>query len=262
LKLNEPTIASLAELLEGCQMERRSITKITDQHPDMDWEDAYAVQDRIRGIKLGRGHRIAGLKAGLTSHAKMKQMNVDTPCFGFLLDSYAIAPGGECRVDSLIHPRIEPEIVFVMKRALRGPGCHIGDVFSATEYVIPGIEVLDSRYTDFKFDLRSVIADNLSASGFAIGGIPTRVDAQDLSTTGLVLEVNGRPVVFSAGASVLGHPATAIAMMANELGKRGQEIPAGAVILSGGTTEAVAVRAGDSVSLRVHGMGGVGICFV
>lgn len=262
MKLSKPTIARLAEMLETCQLERKVTGKVTDEHPEMDFEDAYAIQDAIRERKLGRGSRIAGLKAGLTSHAKMRQMGVQSPCFGFLLEDYAVPFGGDCSLGRLIHPRVEPEIAFVMAKALRGPGCNIARVFAATEYVIPGIEVIDSRYRDFKFDLKSVISDNLSAAGFVVGGIPTRVDAQDLSTTGLVLEINGRPAAFSTGAAVLGHPAMAIAMMANELARRDQEIPAGAVVLSGGTTEAIAVKAGDFVSLKIHGMGSVGFGFV
>ena len=127
---------------------------------------------------------------------------------------------------------------------------------------MPGIEVIDSRYRDFKFDLKSVIADNTSATRFVVGGQAVPVSELDLRTTGIVLEKNGEPVAFGAGAAVLGHPATAIAMLVNHLAERGQEIPAGSLILSGGITEAVSVKAGDSVCLRVQGMGSVGMRFV
>ena len=127
---------------------------------------------------------------------------------------------------------------------------------------MPGIEVIDSRYRDFKFDLKSVIADNTSASRFVVGGQPVGVEGLDLRTTGIVLEVNGVPMAFGAGAAVLGHPAAAIAMLANHLGERGEEIPAGTMILSGGITEAVAVKAGDNVTLRVQGMGSCSLRFV
>ena len=161
----------------------------------------------------------------------------------------------------LIHPKVEPEIAFVTRAPLRGPGCHIGAVLAATDFVLPGIEVIDSRYRDFKFDLKSVVADNTSASRFVVGGRPRPAAEVDLRTVGIVLEMNGEPVAFGAGAAVLGHPAAAIAMLANHLGARGEEIPAGTLILSGGITEAVAVKAGDSVTLRVQGMGSVGLCF-
>ena len=262
MSLDPATIAALAERLERCQLEALDTTKITDDHPEMDWDDAYAIQDEILRRKLARGLRVAGLKAGLTSFAKMKQMGVDTPVFGFMTDDYAVPDGGECRIAELIHPKVEPEIAFVTKTALRGPGCHIGAVLAATDFVLPGIEVIDSRYRDFKFDLKSVIADNTSASRFVVGGRARPASELDLRTIGIVLEKNGEPVAFGAGAAVLGHPAAAIAALANHLGRRGQEIPAGTLILSGGITEAVAVKAGDSVTLKVQGLGSTGLRFV
>ncbi|MFZ2122531.1 2-oxo-3-hexenedioate decarboxylase, partial [Rhodoferax sp.] len=256
------TINALADRLEGCQLQQQDTPKITDDHPDMDWDDAYAIQDEIRRRKLARGLRIAGLKAGLTSHAKMKQMGVSTPVFGFMTDDYAVPDGGECKVSELIHPKVEPEIAFVTKTELRGPGCHIGSVLAATDFVLPGIEVIDSRYRDFKFDLKSVVADNTSAARFVVGGQPMAVMGADLRTVGIVLEKNGVPVAFGAGAAVMGHPAAAIAALANHLGERGECIPAGTLILSGGITEAVSVQAGDNVTLRVQGMGSTSIRFV
>jgi 2-oxo-3-hexenedioate decarboxylase len=262
MNLDKATIAKLAEHLENCELEARDTTKITDDYPDMDWDDAYAIQDEIRNRKIARGHKIVGLKAGLTSFAKMKQMGVDTPVFGFMADYYAVPEGGECQVSKLIHPKVEPEIAFVTKTAIKGPGCHIGTVLAAIDFVMPAIEVIDSRYRDFKFDLKSVIADNTSATRFVLGGQAVSVTDVDLRTVGIVLEKNGAPVSFGAGAAVLGHPALAIAMLANHLAARGEEIPAGSLILSGGITEAVVVQAGDSVTLRVQGMGSVGMRFI
>lgn len=262
MKLDQATLQKLAEHLENCELNAQDTLKITDQFPDMDFDDAYAIQEIIRDRKIARGARIIGLKAGLTSFAKMKQMGVETPVFGFLADYFAIPDGGECKVSELIHPKVEPEIAFVTKTALKGPGCHIGSVLAATDFVIPGIEVIDSRYRDFKFDLKSVVADNTSASRFVVGGQPLQVEGIDLRTIGIVLEKNGEAVAFGAGAAVLGHPAAAIAMLANHLGARGQEIPAGSLILSGGITEAVAVGAGDNVTLRVQHMGSTSIRFV
>ena len=261
MALSPQTIAQLAEHLETCQLQALDTPKITDDHPQMDWDDAYAIQDAILRRKLARGARVVGLKAGLTSHAKMKQMGVTEPVFGFLVDEYAVAEGATVDTSALIHPKVEPEIAFVLKHTLKGPGCHIGAVLAATDFVLPGIEVIDSRYRDFKFDLKSVVADNTSAARFVVGGQALRPEAVDLRTVGIVLEKNGQPVALGAGAAVLGHPAAAIAMLANHLGRRGQEIPAGSLILSGGVTEAVAVAAGDHVSLRVQGMGSVSLRF-
>ena len=262
MPLDAKTIAQLAEHLENCELQTRDTPKITDDHPDMDWDDAYAIQDAILARKLARGARIVGYKAGLTSHAKMKQMNVESPVFGFLVDYFSVPEGAAIKVSDLIHPKVEPEIVFVLKHALKGPGCHIGDVLAATDFVMPGIEVIDSRYRDFKFDLKSVVADNTSAARFTIGGRTVRPESVDLRTVGIVLEKNGQPVALGAGAAVLGHPAAAIAMLANHLGKRGKELPAGTMILSGGVTEAIAVAPGDNVTLRVQDMGSVSLRFV
>jgi len=262
MKLDAQTIAALAERLENCELQAHDTTKITDEYPDMDWDDAYAIQNEVKRRKVARGCKIIGLKAGLTSHAKMKQMGVSTPVFGFMADYYAVPDGGECKVSELIHPKVEPEIAFVTKAELRGPGCHIGSVLAATDFVMPGIEVIDSRYRDFKFDLKSVVADNTSAARFVLGGQPMQVAGVDLRTVGIVMEKNGVPVAFGAGAAVLGHPAAAIAMLANHLAERGECIPAGSLILSGGITEAVAVQAGDNVTLRVQGMGSTSIRFV
>ena len=261
MALSPETIAQLAEHLENCQLQAKDTPKITNDHPDMDWDDAYAIQDVILQRKLARGARVVGLKAGLTSHAKMKQMGVTDPVFGFLVDEYVVSEGATVNVSELIHPKVEPEIAFVLKHALKGPGCHIGAVLAATEFVMPGIEVIDSRYRDFKFDLKSVVADNTSAARFVVGGQAIRPEQVDLRTVGVVLEKNGEPVALGAGAAVLGHPAAAIAMLANHLGRRGRELPAGSMILSGGVTEAVAVQAGDNVSLRVQGMGSVSLRF-
>ena len=261
MALDDKTLDQLAEHLHGCQLKQQDTHKITDDHPDMSWDDAYAIQDRILAAKLARGSRLAGYKAGLTSHAKMKQMGVTDPVFGFLVDEFVVPEGAEIQVSDLIHPKVEPEICFITRTELKGPGCHIGAVLAASDVVLPGIEVIDSRYRDFKFDLKSVIADNTSAARFVVGGQPMKVDGQDLRTVGIVMEKNGQPVAFGAGAAVLGHQATAIAMLANHLGARGQEIPAGTFIMTGGVTEAIPVKKGDNVNVRFQDLGNVSFRF-
>ena len=262
MQLNANTIAGLAEHLESAVLQTRDVTKITDDHPEMDWEDAYAIQDEIRRRKEARGHRTVGLKAGLTSFAKMRQMGVDTPVFGFVSDYMARPDGGEIRTSELIHPKVEAEICIVTKAPLRGPGCHVGEVLAATDFVLPAVEIIDSRYRDFKFDLKSVVADNTSASRFVAGARIRAVDELDLRTLGVVLEKIGRIVAMAAGAAVLGHPLTAVAMLANHLGARGREIPAGTFIMTGGVTEAIAVAAGDHVAVRFQDLGTVSMRFV
>jgi 2-oxo-3-hexenedioate decarboxylase len=261
MNLDQNTINSLAEHLESCELKAHDTPKITDEYPQMDWEDAYAIQEAIKQRKIARGCRIIGYKAGLTSHAKMQQMGVSNPVFGFLADYFSVPEGSAVKLSELIHPKVEPEIAFVTKTALKGPGCHIGTVLAATDFVMPAIEIIDSRYRDFKFDLKSVIADNCSSSRFVVGGRMRPVADLDLRTIGVVLEKNGEVVALGAGAAVLGHPAAAIAMLANLLGERGEEIPAGSLILSGAITEAVMVKAGDNVSLQMQDMGSVNVRF-
>lgn len=262
MALDRTHIDHLAAHLDAARSEVRDVTKITDDFPGMDWADAYDIQDAIRRRQEARGLRTVGLKAGLTSFAKMKQMGVNEPCFGFVSEDMARPDGGEIRMAELIHPKVEAEICIVTKAPLRGPGCHVGAVMAAIDFVIPAVEIIDSRYRDFKFDLKSVIADNTSAARFVIGGRSRAVEDLDLRTLGVVLEKNGRIAAMAAGAAVLGHPAAAVAMLANHLGRRGQEIPAGTFIMTGGVTEAIAVQAGDSVNVRFQDLGSVSMRFV
>lgn len=260
--LNASTIAQLAEHLETAELQARDITKITDDFPNMDWDDAYAVQDALRVRKESRGLKTAGLKAGLTSFAKIKQMGVDSPVFGFVSGYMSRPDGGEIQTSELIHPKVEAEICVVTKAPLYGPGCHLGAALAAIDFVLPAIEVIDSRYRDFKFDLKSVIADNTSASRFVVGGRARDLSELDLRTLGVVLEKNGQIVAMAAGAAVLGNPAAAVAMLANHLGTRGQHIPAGTFIMTGGVTEAIAVAAGDQIVARFQDLGQVAMRLV
>ena len=262
MNLNRETVLNLAEHLENAELEAHDVLKITDDYPDMDWDDAYAIQEEIQRRKEARGNKTVGLKCGLTSFAKMKQMGVETPVFGFVSDYMARPDGGEIKTSELIHPKVEAEICIVTRAPLKGPGCHVGAVMAATEFVLPAVEIIDSRYRDFKFDLKSVIADNTSASRFVVGGRARELDELDLRTLGVVLEKNGEVVTMAAGAAVLGHPLAAVAMLANHLGAREQAIPAGTFIMTGGVTEAIAVAAGDNVSVRFQDLGTVSMRFV
>jgi 2-oxo-3-hexenedioate decarboxylase len=262
MALSKSTIAELAAHLDAAEQEVRDVVKITDAHPEMDWTDAYDIQDALRARKEARGQRTVGLKCGLTSFAKMKQMGVDTPCFGFVSDSMARPDGGEIPMRELIHPKVEAEICIVTKATLRGPGCHLGAVLAAIDFVLPGAEIIDSRYRDFKFDLKSVVADNTSAARFVLGGRSRRVEELDLRTLGIVMEKNGKIVSMAAGAAVVGQPAAAVAMLVNHLASRGQELPAGSLVMTGGVTEAIAVAAGDHVSIRFQDLGNVSMRYV
>jgi 2-oxo-3-hexenedioate decarboxylase len=259
--LEKAVIAELAEHLENAELQAFDVKKITDDYPDMDFEDAYDIQWEIRRRKEQRGTKLAGLKMGLTSYAKMSQMGVDTPIYAFLADYFSVPDGGTIRVDELIHPKIEAEIAIVTKQELSGPGCTIAHVMAATDYVIPAVEVIDSRYENFRFDLKSVVADNASSARFVTGGKVKRVEEIDMKTLGVVMEINGEVVATGAGASVLGHPAASVAMLANMLSERNETIPPGTFIMTGGITAAVAVTAGDTVCVRYQDLGNVSMTF-
>jgi len=262
MTLDDATITALAERLAQAEATRSPINKITDEYPALDWEDAYAIQNCNRRAKLAAGVTVAGLKAGLTSKAKMKQMNVAEPVFGYLSGAGAYGDMSEIPMDSYIAPRIEAEIAFITKRELSGPGCHVAQVLAAIDVVVPAVEVLDSRYENFRFDLISVVADNTSAAGFVSGGRARKLAELDLPTLGMVVEKNGKIVEVGAGAAVLGHPAESVVMLANSLARRGEVIPAGTFIMTGGITAAVGVERGDHINVRFQDLGSLSMRFV
>ncbi|MCD9030664.1 2-oxo-3-hexenedioate decarboxylase [Luteimonas sp. Y-2-2-4F] len=262
MSLDRAEVERLAHHLHAAERERREVVRITDALPDLGVEDAYRVQDALRALKTARGVRVTGMKMGLTSFAKMRQMGVETPIYGFLGSDNAVDDGGAVEAGALIHPKVEAEIAFVLGDGLDGPDCTPAQALAATRYLLPAIEVIDSRYENFRFDLPSVIADNTSAARYVLGSRPLPPDGLDLATTGVVLERNGQVVEVGAGAAVLGDPALAVAMLANMLHARGQRLPAGSVVLSGAATAAVAVSAGDHVSVRIDGLGTTGLRFV
>ena len=260
--LSKETVAQLAEHLEHAELHAVDVKKITDDYPEMDWEDAYDIQWAIRRRKEARGTKVIGLKMGLTSYAKMKQMGVDVPVYAFLADYFNVPDGGTVKTSELIHPKVEAEIAIITNKPLRGPGCTVAQVLNATEAVVPAVEVIDSRYENFRFDLKSVIADNASSARFVTGGQIKQAAQVDMKTLGVVMEINGQVVATGAGAAVLGHPAASVAMLANMLAERGEDIPAGTFIMTGGITEAVAVKAGDSVCVRYQDLGTVSMTFI
>ena len=260
MTLTAAKISDYAATLDCAAREVRAVQQLSAAEPGLTLGDAYDVQWALRERRLAAGARVTGLKMGLTSRAKMKQMGVATPIYGFLLDEYLVATD-EVVTSRLIHPRIEPEIAFVTRTPLQGPGCTVASALAAVDFVIPAIEVIDSRYADFKFDLPSVVADNASSARYIVGSCARRVDELDLRTLGVVVEKNGAGVAFGAGAAVLGSPAVSLAMLANLLAEREQIIPAGTYVMTGGITEAIAARAGDHFAARFQSLGPVSVRF-
>jgi 2-oxo-3-hexenedioate decarboxylase len=262
MTLSPRIIAQLADLVMHAQDHAHTIAKLTDAHPEMSIEDAYAVQDVLRARRIAQGDRPVGMKAGLTSKAKMQQMGVHVPSFGMLMASTARPESGVIEMHELIHPRVEAEIGFVLKEDLVGPECSIAAAIAATDYVIPAVEVIDSRYERFKLDLISAIADNGSACRYATGGRARAPLDIDLRTIGVVIEKNGEIMALGASAAVLNHPASAIVMLVQHLAARGEILRAGSFVMTGGITEAIPVVKGDSIVARFQDMGSVSMRFV
>lgn len=255
--MNAVNYKSTAEFLHQAETEKREVVRITADYPDMTVEDAYKVQEELVAIKLEQGHRILGPKMGLTSQAKMKQMHVEEPIYGYVFDYMNVPDSGTIRMKDLIHPKVEAEIAFVLGRDIEGPGMTGAQVLAATEYVVPALEIIDSRYENFRFTLPDVIADNASSSRVVFGNRLTKPDGLELDLVGVTLSINGEIKDLGAGAAVVGHPANSVAMLANMLARKGEKLKAGAVILTGGVTGAVMLASGDTVSAKLDGLGEV-----
>lgn len=248
----------LAKYLVSAEVEKREVVKVTeDIKPDLTVEEAYLVQKELVNMKLQEGRRIVGPKMGLTSQAKMKQMGVAEPIYGYVFDYMLINHGGKLPFHDLIHPKVEAEIAFVIGEDIEGPGVTGAQVLAKTEYVLPALEIIDSRYENFNFTLPDVVADNASTSRVVFGTALKKPEQFELELVGATLAINGEIKELGAGAAVLGHPANAIAMLANMLSRKGDKVRKGDVILSGALTGAVMLKAGDFVSGKFDGLGEV-----
>ncbi|AXI08121.1 4-oxalocrotonate decarboxylase [Oceanobacillus zhaokaii] len=256
--MDKELIQKLANYTHHAEKEKREIKKITaDLYPELTIDEAYLVQEELVRQKLEEGHTIIGPKMGITSEAKMKQMNVDNPIYGYVFDNMVVEEGEPVSVSNYIHPKIEPEIGFVLKKDLAGPGVTALDVLLATEYVFPAVEIIDSRYENFNFTLPDVIADNTSAAGAIFGTYLRKPEELELDVVGVTLAINGEIKSLGAGAAVLGHPANSVARLANMLSEKGEKVKAGQPILTGGATAAVPITPGDFVQVKYGGLGDV-----
>ena len=245
-----------AEYLLAGVDERREVMAITQQVEELGIDDAYAIQAALLELQLGRGDEIVGAKLGLTSVAKQEQMGVSDPVYGWVLRS-AVLPGQEVTLSELIHPRVEPELVFLMAEDLAGPGVTADDVLDATAEVVGGIEVIDSRYQAFSFTLPDVIADNTSAARVAVGTDGIKPREADLTTLGCLFEVDGRITGTATGAALLDDPAACVAMLANHLGRHGQSLKAGWIVPAGAPTDARPLAVGTTAIARYSHLGSV-----
>ena len=248
-------IDSAAQVLLDAEDNRKSIGRITDIWDGLDVETAHKVQSKIIATRVAQGRTVIGTKLGLTSKAKQIRMGITSPLTAKLLSNYYLETDTPIPLGGLIQPRVEPEIVFIMKHDLRGPNVTAAQALAAVETVHAGFEVIDSRYTDYSFALPDVIADNASSAYFFMGNKGVSPRDLDLTLEAVALSINGKCVATATGAAVQGHPADALALAANELATRGEYIKAGEIVLTGGLTDAVPVSAGIQVSAEFTNLG-------
>ncbi len=229
--------------------------------PVGDVDTAYAVATEQVDTWLAAGRRLVGAKVGLTSPAVQRAFGVFQPDFGVLLADMAVPEGATVELGRLIAPRVEAEVAFVLRADLDHEQVTVVDVLRATDFLLPAIEVVDSRIAGWDISIVDTVADNASSGLFALGTRPVRVSDVDLRLCGMVLEHAGEPVSVGAGAACLGHPASAVAWLARTLATRGRPLRAGDVVLSGALGPMVAVTPGAAYEARISGLGSVRVSF-
>jgi 2-oxopent-4-enoate/cis-2-oxohex-4-enoate hydratase len=243
--------------------ERRTVAPLTSRAPGITIDDAYAISLRLLERRLADGERIVGKKIGVTSKAVQSMLGVYQPDFGYLTDRMAYEDGAEMPIGAqLIQPRAEGELAFILKRDLCGPGVTPGDVVAATDCVVACFEVVDSRIDAWKIKIEDTVADNASSGLFVLGKERVPPHQVDFVTCGMVVEKNGEILSTGAGAAALGSPLNCVAWLANALGRYGTPLRAGEVILSGSLVPLEPVKPGDSMRVRIGGVGSASVRFV
>ena len=261
MALPQDKIRALGDELLEAWKGARQIAPLSDREPAITIDDAYAVQLRTIARRTEAGERLVGKKIGITSRAVMQMLKVDQPDFGHLLSGMAFGDGEALQPKRFCQPRGEGEIAFILKRDLSGPGLTNADVLGATDCVTPAFEIVDSRVTDWKIKIQDTVADNGSAAAFVLGDNAVDPRKVDLVTVGMVLEKNGEVIGTGAGAASLGNPVNAVTWLANKLGGFGISLKAGEVILSGSLSIMFPIQPGDSLRMRLGGIGSVSCRF-
>lgn len=250
----------IIDYLYKAERDVQDVIKVTDQHPELTIKEAYAIQDGLLARKLLESNtRTVGVKLGLTSKAKQEMMGVNEAIYGYLHNDMLAYEWEAINFTDLIHPKVEPEIAFLLAEDLQGENITAEDVLNATKYVAPALEIIDSRYKDFRFTLVDVVMDNCSSAKFVVGSKWVSPDAIDLGNIGMLMSRNGEVKQTGSSAAVLGHPATAIAWAVNELGALGKGLKKGDIVLSGAMSEAISFEAGDSIIAEFDGLGSVSL---
>jgi len=260
--LSPATIAQLGDALYQALVTRTAIAPLTEAYPDMPIEDAYRIQMRMIERRLAAGgpaERVIGKKIGVTSQAVMDMLNVRQPDFGHLLASMNLPEGEPLPMGRLIAPRAEGELAFLLARDLEGPGITAEQVLAATEYVVPCFEIVDSRIRDWQIRIQDTVADNASCGMLMVGAAIADPRKLDLGLIGMTITRNGEIIGTGAGAAALGHPAQAVAWLANTMGALGIPLKAGEIILSGALSALVPLAPGDVLSMTMGGVGSVAL---
>jgi 2-oxo-3-hexenedioate decarboxylase len=244
------TSKEIASELWTAQLERRDLFRFTARQ-SLDMAQGYQIQDELRRLQLASGDTLVGYKMGLTSKAKMKQMKVESPIWGYLTQSMLLQSGTSFDVTSCIHPKIEPEIAFRTSKDISG-ALSAKELQHYVDGVCPALEIIDSRYKDFQFELPDVVADNCSAHHFVIGLWQRMCDLDNL---GMVMECDDVLIQAGSSSAILGHPLESLAELTKMLAARGEAIPAHSVILAGAATAAVTLDARHNFCLRVQNLG-------
>jgi 2-oxopent-4-enoate/cis-2-oxohex-4-enoate hydratase len=261
MTIKQPTIQAIADELDAARNACSTVPPLTGRYDGLTVEHAYAVQRLLADKRVAGGARVVGKKVGLTSRAVQDMLGVKQPDFGYLFSDMAVPSGGRVATNTLIQPKIEGEIAFVLKHDLRGPGLTAADVLRATEGVMACFEIVDSRIADWKIGIIDTVADNASSALFVLGDSMVDAASVDLGLCGMVLERNGDVVVTGAGAAALGSPVNAVVWLANQLGEFDVPLLAGEVILSGALGAMVPVKAGDRFRLAIGGVGRCAVAF-
>ncbi|MGE5492459.1 MAG: 2-oxopent-4-enoate hydratase [Actinomycetota bacterium] len=260
--MDKQQIIQLGDELYEALAARRTVSPLTSRGLDISIEDAYHIQQQMLSRRLAKGEKVIGKKIGVTSKAVMNMLGVHQPDFGYLLDGMVYNEGESIPMDTLIQPKAEGEIAFLLKKDIMGPGVTAADVLAATEGVMACFEIVDSRIQDWKIKIQDTVADNASCGVFVLGDKVVDPKKVDLSLCGMVLEKSGEIVVTGAGAATMNSPVNAMVWLANTLGRLGIPLKAGDIVLSGALGAMVPVQAGDSLRVSIGGIGGCSVRFV
>ena len=255
--MDDQTRVDAARLLFEAYETGKPVQPLTSTYENLTLQDAYAIQLRQIEWFLDRGRSVKGHKVGLTSAAMQRLLGVDQPDYGHLLDDFFYLEHEPIPVGRFLQPRIEPEVAFVLKRPLRGPGVTVHEALAAVDFVLPALEIVDSRIEDWRIGLFDTIADNASSGALVLGSTPTPIGDVDLRLTGAVMTQNGKVVGTGAGGAVLGSPVRTLVWLANTVGARGVTLEAGHVVLPGAVCAMVPVSGGDSVTATFAGLGSI-----